>query len=129
VPLHWIIDSRQKLVTLTAEGEVSRADADQYLEAVEHAAAVGYRKLIDWRAANVAMVPEDVMAVGVRIRSFHGGSVGALAVVLADDRSEAVARILGILATADRPIRIFTSMPPAQRWIDTLPESREARCS
>jgi hypothetical protein len=31
-----------------------------------------------------------------------------------------VARILGILATADRPMRLFTSLPSARRWIEGL---------
>ena len=126
MPLHWAIDSRQQLVTLSAEGEVTRADADGYLDAVEHANAVTYRKLIDGRAGTIGMAPEDLMAIGVRIRSFHGSAVGALAIVLAEDKSEKVARILGILATADRPIRLFASLPPAQRWIESqVPRSSD----
>ncbi len=120
MPIYWTIDSRQQLVSVTAEGDITRADADGYLDAVEHADAVTYRKLVDGRAGTVVMDAEDVMAVGVRIRSFHGHPVGALAIVLADDKSESVARILGILATADRPIRLFASLPPAQRWIESL---------
>lgn len=80
---------------------ISRADADGDLDAVEHVGVVICRKLVDGRADTIVMDAEDVMAVGVRIRGFHGHSVGALAIVLADGRSERVAHILGILATAD----------------------------
>lgn len=120
MPIHWIIDSQQRLVSVTAEGAVTRADGDGYLDAVERADAFGYRKLLDFRAGTIAMDHDDVMAIGVRIRDAHGHPVGALAIVLSDDRSEAVARILGILATAERPIRIFATLLPAQRWIESL---------
>lgn len=120
MPINWTIDRKQQLVTVTTEGSVTRADADGYLDAIERAGAVAYPKLIDGRVGAIAMEHDDVMAICVRIRNAHGDPVGALAVVLPDDGSEAVARILGILATADRPIRIFTTMPPAQRWIESL---------
>ena len=28
--------------------------------------------------------------------------------------------MLGILASADRPLKLFTSLAPARRWIDSL---------
>ena len=120
MPIHWTIDSHQRLVSVTADGAITRADADGYLDAVEGADAVAYRKLLDFSAATIAMDHDDVMAVGVRIRNAHSHPVGALAVILSEDRSEAVARILGILATAERPIRIFAALLPAQRWIESL---------
>jgi hypothetical protein len=120
MPIHWVIDSALRLVTVTAEGAVTRADADSYLDAVERAGAVTYRKLLDGRAGTIAMSHDDVMAICVRIRNFHGDPVGALAVVRSGDESEAVARVLGILAAADRPIRLFASLRPAQRWIESL---------
>lgn len=120
MPIRWFIDSKQQLVTVTAQGAITRSDAEAYLDAVEHAGAVSYRKLLDGRTGAIAMGHDDVMAICVRIRNFHGRPVGALAVVLSDDRSEAVARILGIPAAANRPIRLFVSLLPAQRWIDGL---------
>lgn len=120
MPIRWFIDPQQQLVSVTAEGAVTRADADGYLDAIERADAVAYRKLLDFHAATIAMDHDDVMAIGVRIRNAHGHPVGALAIVLSADGSEAVARVLGILAAADRPIRLFTSLLPAQRWIESL---------
>src|SRR5882724_6762715 len=101
MPLHWTIDSKGELVTVVADGDVTRADADAYLDAVEGAGAIGYRKLFDGMAGTIAMDTEDLLAVGVRVRSFHRGPVGALALVLPEDRLEPVARFLGILASAD----------------------------
>lgn len=120
MPLYWTIDSRQQLVVVTAEGDVTRADTDDYLDAIEGGGAVAYRKLYDGRAGNFTMNRDEMMAVAVRFRSYHHRPVGALAIVLPHDQAEPVARVLGILASADRPLKLFTSLAPAQRWIDSL---------
>ena len=120
MPLYWTIDSRQQLVVVTAEGDVTRADADDYLDAIEGGGAVAYRKLYDGRAGNLMMTQDEMMAVAVRFRGYHHRPVGALAIVLPHDKAEPVARMLGILASAERPLRLFTSLAPAQRWIDGL---------
>jgi hypothetical protein len=51
--------------------------------------------------------------------------VGPLAVVVPEDKFDLIARVLGALAAADRPMRLFTDLRPARRWIDSLgPSSR-----
>ena len=120
MPVYWTIDSKQQLVVVTAEGDVTRADADGYLDAVEGGGALSYRKLYDGRAANVVMNHDEMMAVAFRMRSYHTHPVGALAIVLAAEVAGPAMRMLGILATADRPLKLFTSLAPAQRWIDSL---------
>lgn len=120
MPLHWTIDSRQQLVVVRADGDVSHADAEAYLDAVVGCGAIAYRKLYDGRAGNLVMSHDEMMAIGAKIRSQHDRPVGALAIVLPHDQAGPVARILGILASADRPLKLFTSVAPAQRWIDNL---------
>ena len=120
MPIYWTIDSRHQFVVVTAEGDVSRADADDYLDAIEGGGALAYRKLYDARAGNVVMNHDEMMEIAVRLRSYHHRPVGPLAIVLSDDKAEAAARVLGILASADRPIKLFTSLAPARRWIDSL---------
>ena len=48
--LNYFIDLRQRLVIVTAEGEITRHDAETYIEAMVGANALDYRKLFDWRA-------------------------------------------------------------------------------
>ena len=120
MPLYWTIDSRQQLVVVTAEGDVTRADAEEYLDVIENGGALAYRKLYDGRAGNLAMSRDEMMAIAARFRSYHHRPVGALAIVLPGNQAELVARMLGILASADRPLKLFTSVAPAQRWIDNL---------
>lgn len=120
MPLYWTIDSKAELVTVTVEGEVTRAEADAYLDAVEGSGAIAYRKLVDGSAGRLGMDQEDLMALGARFRSYHGQPVGPLAIVMSDDKREAVGRILGILASADRPMRLFASAATARRWLESL---------
>ena len=120
MPITWTLDPDFESAVVCAAGAISRADVEAYLAAIDAAGAVGYRKLIDARTATVDMGHEDMMAVGVRMRGFHGGPVGALAIVLSREGADAVARILGIMAAADRPMRLFTSMRAAERWLEGL---------
>lgn len=120
MPLYWTIDSKAELVTVTIEGEVTRADADAYLDAVEGGGAIAYRKLVDGSAGRLGMDHDELMALGASFRNYHKQPVGALAIVMSDDKREAVGRILGILASADRPMRLFASVAPARRWLESL---------
>lgn len=127
--LHWFIDSRERLIVITAEGPVTRTEIDEVLDAVAGANALGYRKLVDARAGRFALSAVDLLAIGARVRSLHAGSVGAAAIVLPgrrprDDEPEdaptLVARLIGILASAKRPLRLFKSMLAAKRWLESL---------
>jgi hypothetical protein len=127
--LHWFIDSRARLIVVTAEGPVSRTEIDGLLDAVTGAKALGYRKLVDATAGKFAMNAVDLLAIGARVRSLHAGSVGAAAIVLPgrlpqdgepDDAPTLVARLIGILASAKRPLRLFKSVASARRWLDSL---------
>lgn len=122
MPLHWTFDSPNRLVTVVADGDCSRADVEAYLAAVEAEGAVIWRKLVDARAARPTMSPEDTLALGVAMRTTHArGPVGALAIVVPPDTAEHFMHFLGTLATADRPMRVFREIARARRWIEGLP--------
>lgn len=122
MPLHWIIDSRSRSVTVTAEGDFTRADLETYLKAVDGSGAVAWRKLFDARHGRPAMGRDDMLAVSVLFRDYHRrGPVGALALVVTDAQAERISRALGVLASADRPMRIFGDLEKARRWIESLP--------
>ncbi len=123
MPLRWTIDPEQKLVTAIAEGAVTRAEFEAYLDEVKQAGANSWRKLYDGSRSDLSMGPEAILAIGVRMRATHQtGPMGALAVVVPKETAESFGRVLGILATAERPLRIFSALAPARRWI-----ARQAR--
>ncbi len=107
-----------------ADGDVTRAEVDDFLTAMNGAGTCGYRKLFDGSRGETAMTSEDMLAIGVRIREDHaaGGKPGPLAVVVPPHKAELVSRVLGILAIADRPMRIFSEAEPARRWIESQPK-------
>ena len=123
MPLFWTIDSRSRLILAKAEGEVSLPDARRLLGAVSGANALSYRKLFDGRGATWSMSDQDLLTLCVEVRSYHQrGPMGALAVVATPDQTLVFARLLGALATADRPMKVFEGLKQARRWIDDQPD-------
>ncbi|OFW99644.1 MAG: hypothetical protein A3D94_12740 [Alphaproteobacteria bacterium RIFCSPHIGHO2_12_FULL_66_14] len=123
MPFHWTIDPQQRLVTVVAKGDVTRAEVEAYLDAIGQAGAYDYRKLLDAKHARTSMASEELLGLGARMRALHeaGHPMGALAAVVPDEHSEAAGRVLGMLAAADRPMRVFHQVGPARKWLRGLP--------
>jgi len=120
--IYWTIDSRRRSVELMADGDVSMADAMAFFDAVEGANALSYSKLLDGTRARVAMTPDDVLSIVVRIRALHAlGTMGALAVVATAEQAQRIARLLGAAAVADRPMKLFDDVKQARRWLEAQP--------
>jgi hypothetical protein len=117
VPVHWRIDSRSRLVLVTAEGQVTRAEMEEYLEVVTGAGANGYAKIFDGRSAEGGMDAADMLALGARFRAMHCEPHGPLAIVLQPARRHRLQPVLGMLAAAERPMRFFASLRAAMAWI------------
>jgi hypothetical protein len=119
MPLYWTIDSRACLVSAKAEGDVSLDHALRLLEAISGACALSYRKLFDNRAGMSSMNGEELLTLCVKVRSYHArGPMGPLAVVATPDQTLIFARLLGVLAAADRRMKVFDSLRQARKWID-----------
>jgi hypothetical protein len=118
MPLHWTIDAQQKLVTAVAEGDVTRPEFVAFLDDVDRAGADSYRKLFDGGRGETHMDAEEILALGARMRAAaERGLVGALAVVVPTTHVAALGRVLGMLAAAERPMRVFRQVGPARKWI------------
>lgn len=122
MPIHFTIDPYRRLMTAVAEGDISQPEFAQFLDATTGNESETYRKLFDGRFASTHMSPEDVFAFGVRMKSRQGQvRAGPLAIVMQPHHYEMVSRVLGMLATADRPMSIFEELDSAQRWIESEP--------
>ena len=122
MPVEWTIDSRERLVTATGEGPVTYDEAVSLLDTIAGARALGYRKLLDARNANPTFSLDELMQLAVKVRGFHGtGSMGALAVIATPEQTVTYARLLGALAAAERPIKVFTTLRAARNWIAEQP--------
>lgn len=119
MPLHWTIDSKEHLFTAVGEGEVTFGDAMSLLEALAGAKAVSYRKLFDGRQVRSAMTGDELLVVCAKIRTYHDQQrVGALAMVGTHEQIARFGRLLGALAAADRPMKVFTTLTQARTWLD-----------
>ncbi|GEP59872.1 hypothetical protein [Reyranella soli] len=118
MPLYWTIDSKERLFTGSGEGDVTFADAMALLDALAGARAQSYRKLFDGRAVRSSMTGEELLTVCAKIRAIHEqGPVGALALVCTPEQTVTFAPLLGALAAADRPIKMFPGLRPANTWL------------
>ena len=118
MPVRWTIDHARKRVVAAAEGDVTRSEFEEFLEAMDRENAMAYCKLFNGTDGDTSMDVYDLLAICVRIRSYHQNPVGPLAIVMTGEKSHLILRVLGALAAAKRPMRIFYSLKPAQRWID-----------
>ena len=118
MPLTWNIDTGQRLMTMVTDGDVTFAEVNACLDAHADGDTLSYRKLYDGSRGYTSMTPEELMAIGWRIRNYHGSAkVGPLAVVFAPDKMEQMSRIMGMLASADRPMRVFVDVEKAREWL------------
>jgi hypothetical protein len=121
MPLYWTIDSKARLFTAVAEGNVSLNDAIDLLDAMAGAKAMAYRKLFDGRAAMPTMTPDEMLSLCANIRSYHDrGMMGALAIIATPEQTMLFARLLGALASAKRPIKMFENPRQARNWIEDV---------
>jgi hypothetical protein len=119
VPLYWTIDSRERLMTAVAEGGVRKEEAEAYLEAMAGAKAGTYRRLFDGSHGEPLMSDQEIMELAVRMRGIQElGKSGPLAIVMPGDKYQKFARMLGILAIPQRPLRFFSDPEAAREWLD-----------
>lgn len=116
--VRWTFDDGKKLMKVVGEGAITRADIDLLFDAVVEHEALAYSKLVDFRQTEPSLSGEEMLELGVRARALHGlGRMGALALVLPDDRGAEAEPLIGMVSVADRPMRIFRDLGQATRWL------------
>jgi hypothetical protein len=119
MPLYWTADSKQRLFTGLAEDEVGFEDVVAFMEALAGLKAFSFRKLFDICGGRSCMTDDELLAVIAMIRDCHcQEDVGPLAMVATDEQTVRLARLLGALAIADRPFRVFERPKDARHWLD-----------
>jgi len=121
MPVHWSIDSEARLFEVTCTGVVEADEIHRMLDVLVGSDALGYRKLFDGSQADTRMGALDILSIGVRMRGLHGDGthLGPLAVVIPPDKYPLLSRILGIVASPRRPMRIFSEVDRARKWLDS----------
>lgn len=127
MPVHWSIDSEARLFEVTCTGMVEADEIHRMLDVLVGSDALSYRKLFDGSQADTQLGALDILSIGVRMRSLHREELplGALAVVIPPDKYPLLSRVLGILASPRRPMRIFSEVDRARKWLDSAAVRRQ----
>ena len=103
---------------MVAEGCVVRGEIEACLDMVRAAKVSQWRKLVDARTACFVLDSQIVSELGVRLRSADRlRAMGPLAFVVPEIGTPELMQLLGFLAAAKRPMRVFDRLGPAQKWI------------
>ena len=118
--LYWTIKSDEQLCEVICDGLVAADEVHAMLDVLVGSGALGYRKLFDGSRGDTTMGAFEVLNIGVRMRSLHvGTALGPLAVVIPEDKYVLLSRVLGMLASGKRPMRIFSDPNKARRWLNS----------
>ncbi len=120
MPLEWKVDDARRRVTVTARGSVAPRDLFDYLAAMQETGALRYGRLFDLTGFTGSMAEQTIRALGEAVarHSTLDRAPGPLAIVTDDANFQAQAEIYSRSATADRPVRIFSTAAEAERWLD-----------
>jgi hypothetical protein len=121
MPIHVRISHHDRLVVAVAHGTIS---ADEFLNAVRESVEQGalhYRKLIDVAAANTDADMERLKQLLMIVRnSPQAAQRGPLAFVVDSKRGDTVRELMALPEEGERPVRVFTSLHEARKWLDEV---------
>jgi hypothetical protein len=120
MPLSWTISHPQRLVIAVVKGEVAPHEFGGYVEAMQKVGS--YRKM--FVATGMTTVFDDVLmkSVGRAVRDHaEREALGPIAIVADTTAAHASATVYAeAVAGLDRPIRIFSELHEARRWLDSF---------
>lgn len=117
MPVYLDIDKLNHVVMIVAHGAISDDDIRGTVRELLAADVSAFGKIIDTTAASTRETLEQVAEIARMMREGPGGeSRGPVACVI-DARRPGFAEVFAEQSAADRPIRLFTSLREARRWI------------
>src|SRR5258708_7814504 len=119
MPLKWKIDHAECLVTVTAEGEVTVEQTEEYLDAIVVADAMPYAKLFDAGTMVLQLSDDDMMLLGARMSAYSSAfdTAGPLAFVATTLAVEGFAKRFLNVASVQRPSKICKTVEEAKIWL------------
>ena len=121
MPLKWTISHEERLVTATGEGFVPLEEIEEYYDALIVNNALSYGRLFDCsRLDDKSATDEEFMRLGARMRAYvaEDFKFGPMAYVITSPAVLAILRRNLNLAPADRPVKVFSTVERARRWLD-----------
>lgn len=128
MPIVWGVNHAARLVSAKATGELGRTDIEDYLDGLEAAATLSYRKVLDMTQSRLALSSDDMAAIGARIRAHESlRPMGSVAVIAGSEEVYDRVRLFESVVDASRPLKIFRDAEMAYAWLAVgLPDRRAA---
>jgi len=124
MPIYMNIDRLQQTVTMVAHGTVTDQDIVEITQQLIDSDVPTFGKIIDTSAAVSSLTKEQVAVVAEMLRRAPGHDRrGPVAYVINPERI-GFAHSFAEQSQADRPVRLFTSLREARRWIAETMASR-----
>ena len=121
MPLTWTVSHPAQLVVAVCKGDVNATDVLNYLDEIDRAGAMPYRKIFDLTGVAGVIPAEDVRLIGMRVVALSGAKpTGPLAIVVASDAIEALSKVFEVTANTKRPLQIFRDLHRARAWLDNI---------
>lgn len=119
MPLKWEISHVDQLVTITADGFLPLEEVEEYYDAMVVAGALSYARLFDASGLDDKHgSDEDFMRFGARMSAYKDVlQFGPIAFVATTPGVHALIQRCLNLAPADRPVKLFTTIEKARRWL------------
>lgn len=124
MPIVWGVNHATRLVSAKATGELSRMDIEDFLDGLEAAATLSFRKVLNMTGSRLVLSSDDMAALGARIRGHEAmGPIGSVAVIAGSDELYDQIRQFDSVVDANRPLKIFRDAEKAYAWLSVgLPE-------
>lgn len=121
MPIHVRISHHDRLVIAVGHGTITAEELQNAVREFLDQGALHYRKLIDVAAANSDADMTRLKALFALMRSLpNSAQRGPLAFVVDSKRGDTVRELATTAEEGERPIRVFTSLHEARKWLDGI---------
>ena len=121
MPIHVRISHHDRLVVAVGHGTITAEEFQNAVREFVEQGALHYRKIIDVAAANTDADMQRLKALMTFMRGVPKSEErGPLAFVVDGKRGDMVRDLISVTTDSERPIRVFTSLHEARKWLDEI---------
>ena len=121
MPIHIRISHQDQLLVAVAHGTITPEELIKSAQDVIGQGALHYRKILDVAAANTPATREHLKTLqAMALASPPADRRGAVAFVVDGQRGDRVREFVDTVDQGGRPIKVFTSLHEARRWLDQV---------
>jgi hypothetical protein len=117
MPGHWTIDPARQLVEAVLDGEIGEEETVRFLDELEAAGAIPYRKLIDARNVKARADGRIMALVSRRVAAY--ANPGPFAVIVREAYIDGMAKLFALALGANGRARVFRTEEEARAWLDS----------